>query len=325
MTEGNTPTFAQSGEQIGYVITHECNEESEVRQMKTTVQDVYTQWGSLFSDKRFMNLGLWDKSVYKEYHGVNFDFSTISDGPDINAQLHLYYMIRPLVQQQFFNQRLLEIGCGNGIGLKASAQLLKTNYALGIDLVQQHVNSARESFYKENELHYIQSDAENLPVGNNSFDIVTNIESSHLYPRIERFFSEVERVLAPGGYFCYADHNVPSRAQAVKFEAFLKKNPHLKVIQKSNITRRVQASIHSRIIANEERFYNLSLNLFGANSEQFHLNTLHLAYAMGLIFLPWWKIWFKRPELHYLAKAARKEKFWGKKYYFYYLVQKVEF
>ena len=54
------------------------------------------------------------------------------------------------------------------------------------------------------------------------------------------------------------------------------------------------------------------------------MNMLHLAYAMGLIFLPWWKIHFKQPELRYIAKAARKEKFWGKKYYFYYLIQKVE-
>ena len=324
MTDISAQTFRQSAEQIGFVMTHECYEDTEATLMKSKVQESYTLWGKLFSDNRFMNLGIWDKSLYKEYQGLDFDFSKISNTQDINSQLHLYYIIRPLIQRHFFGKRLLEIGCGNGLGLKAGSQLLKTSYALGIDLVHLHVNSASKSFYKKNELNYIQSDAETLPVANNDFDLVMNIESSHLYPRIERFFSEVERVLAPGGYFCYADHNTPTRAQAAKFEAFLKKTPHLKVIRKSNITKLIQASVHKRIIANENWFYNVSQSLFGADSQDFSMNMLHLAYAMGLIFLPWWRIRFKQPELRYIAKAARKEKFWGKKYYFYYLVQKIE-
>jgi SAM-dependent methyltransferase len=35
--------------------------------------------------------------------------------------------------------------------------------------------------------------------------VVINVESSHCYPHIDRFFAEVVRVLKPGGHFLYAD------------------------------------------------------------------------------------------------------------------------
>ena len=38
-----------------------------------------------------------------------------------------------------------------------------------------------------------------------SFDVVINIEASHLYDDRARFFAEVLRVLKPGGHFCYTD------------------------------------------------------------------------------------------------------------------------
>jgi SAM-dependent methyltransferase len=44
-----------------------------------------------------------------------------------------------------------------------------------------------------------------LPFGDASFDVVTNIESSHSYPNINTFYAEVFRVLTPGGYFLYTD------------------------------------------------------------------------------------------------------------------------
>ena len=47
--------------------------------------------------------------------------------------------------------------------------------------------------------------AEQLDLPEESFDVVINIEASHLYDDRGRFFAEVLRVLRPGGYFCYTD------------------------------------------------------------------------------------------------------------------------
>merc|ERR1712045_162299 len=44
-----------------------------------------------------------------------------------------------------------------------------------------------------------------LPFEDNSFDIVIDVESSHVYSDFPRFLKEVHRVLKPGGSFCWTD------------------------------------------------------------------------------------------------------------------------
>lgn len=317
-------TYIQAAKQIGFVMKHRYIDNSELKFIKKMIQGSYTTFGSSYPDNVFLNLGLWDEKIHREYTQLDFNFSKISEIQDIYSQLLLYFLIRPLIKMEFFNKKLLEIGCGNGLGVRASSELLKTDYALGVDLVNHLITNGHRNFYKEDAINYIQSDAEILPLANESFDIVTNLESSHLYPRIEYFFSEVERVLSVGGYFCYADHYYKHKDQANRFEAFLKQNGKLKIVQKLNITKLVQASLYKRLILNEDMYYNLAMS-FVDNDETKLLQELSIITAcFGLIFLPWWKIKFKNPKLQIIAKYARREKFWGKKYYFYYLVQKVK-
>lgn len=315
--------FIHNTQQIGFVITHHFLERSEVNLAKKIIQDSYTFWSNLVYDKSFLNWGICDKKVQQEFLKLQYDYRAIDNMHDVNSMLMVYYIVKPLIDENFFNKSLVDVGCGNGMGIKILSQLLHTKHALGIDLTHNLVLHGHHNFHLENSVNYIQTDAEQLPLENESVDIITNIESSHNYPRIEYFYSEVARILAPGGYFCYTDHDVPNKSQVEKLDAFLKKNPQLKLIKKQYISKMVQASIHQRVIKNEDWFYQMALNLLGKDSEDLAMEMLYLAYSMGLVFLPWWKIYFKRPELRYIAKAARNEKFWGKKKYFYYLIQKI--
>ena len=315
----NIQSYSEAARRLGVVLKQECFNSSEEQMVKSCIQESYDTWGNMIYDKAFLNWGLLDKKIQVEYQALNFNFSTLCKFQDINSQLLLYTLIRPLVKAHVFDKRLLDIGCGNGIGLKLGSNLLKAKYALGIDLVNKLVINATTNFSETDKVNYIQSDAENLALASESFDIITNLESSHLYPKIEHFFSEVERVLAPGGFFCYADIHLENKQQAERLEAFLKTRKNLKIVQKYDLTKMVQASIYQRLITNEDSFYKTALALFGDN---FRAEVPSLAGAMGLSFLPWWKRWFKHPDLKYVAKNARKDKYWGKKYFFYYLIQK---
>lgn len=323
MTE-ELKTYSQAANQLGQAVNANCTDSYEAQVIKKKVLESYNSWAHALYDKAFLNWGLWNKKIAREYENLNFNFSALCPYQNIHSQLLLYYLIRPLLNCSFFNKRLLEIGCGNGIGLKMSSSLLRTEYALGIDLVHKLVSNAENNFYSKGLVNYVQADAEALPLSDASFDIINNVESSHLYPRLEYFFSEVARVLAPGGYFCYADIHTDAKQQVKRLEKFIASRNDLQIIQKKNITRLVQASIYRRLIIGEKGFYQLAVSLFGSDPLVLKRELASLAHAMGISFLPWWKIWVKTEELRPIAKAARHDPYWGgKKLFFYYLIQKV--
>lgn len=320
----NLKTYSQAANQLGAAVSANCTNSSEAQIIKKQVLESYNSWAHSIYDRAFLNWGLWNKKIAREYKNLNFNFSALCPYQDIHSQLLLYYLIRPLFLRKFFNKRLLEIGCGNGIGLKMNSSLMRTEYALGIDLVYKLVSNAENNFYNKGQVNYVQADAESLPLSDSSFDIINNVESSHLYPRLEYFFAEVARVLAPGGYFCYADIHTDAKQQTQRLEKFIASRPDLKIIQKKNITGLVQASIYRRLIVNEKEFCQNAVSMFGSDPELFQRELASLAQAMGISFLPWWKIWVKTEELRPIAKAARHNPYWGgKKLFFYYLIQKV--
>ena len=318
-------TYSQAAKQLLLAVQTKCSDSHEAELIKKKVLESYTHWGNTVYEKAFLNWGLWDKKIAHEYEQLNFDFSALCPYQDIQSQLLLYSLIRPLFQLNLFNKRLLEIGCGNGIGLRMSSIIMQSSYAVGLDLVYKLVSNAKNNFYLEEQVNYVQSDAESLPFANNSFDILTNLESSHLYPRVDHFFSEVARVLTPGGFFCYADIYTGTKQQTEHLEQFINNRNDLTIVQKNNITREVQASIYRRLIIGEEGFYTMASALFGNDLDVLDSELPSLAYAMGLSFLPWWKrALAKTDKLESIIKAAPKNTFWdGKKIFFYYLIQKV--
>ena len=64
----------------------------------------------------------------------------------------------------------------------------------------------RDSWYSSQEnLSFKVGNAEDLPLENNSKDIIYNVESSHCYGNVEAFVKEVYRSLKAGGNFCWTD------------------------------------------------------------------------------------------------------------------------
>jgi len=58
-------------------------------------------------------------------------------------------------------------------------------------------------------LRFTVGNAEELPLGSETADLVLNVESLHTYDRPLRFVDEVFRVLRPGGAFVVADRGLP--------------------------------------------------------------------------------------------------------------------
>jgi SAM-dependent methyltransferase len=128
---------------------------------------------------------------------------------------------------------VLEVGSGRGGGASYLARYRKPARVTGVDFSPQAVVFCADRHKEVANLKFRVGDAETLPFDNASFDIVINVESSHCYGNVQRFFSEVCRVLRPGGWFLFADFREPQ--ELPKLQDALRAQPWTEV-EKEDIT-----------------------------------------------------------------------------------------
>jgi SAM-dependent methyltransferase len=139
---------------------------------------------------------------------LNYGFSSDPENSVIAANEPEFYCLRlyehTVRETPLEGRDVLEVSCGRGGGANFVSRTFKPQRYVGVDLSQENIKLARERAARDG-LTFTIGNAERLELTAASFDVVINIEASHLYESRGRFFAEVARVLKPGGYFCYTD------------------------------------------------------------------------------------------------------------------------
>jgi len=164
---------------------------------------------------------LWTKVLYEEvnrafaFKPVFMNLGFVEVGPETEPfelpeseepfRLFIQMYRHVLKSADLKDKDVLEIGCGAGGGAAFIARQYQPRSITAIDLLPVNIAGAEERGAIPG-LTFAVGDATSLQFADNSFDVVVNIESSHCYSSIEKFLSEVKRVLKPGGVFLYADH-----------------------------------------------------------------------------------------------------------------------
>lgn len=99
-------------------------------------------------------------------------------------------------------KRVLDVGCGRGGMVALMAETFGAR-ATGMDLSPEAIAFCRATH--AHGTRFEVGDSENMPFKERSFDVVTNVESSHTYPDLRAFYREVSRVLKRKGVFLYTD------------------------------------------------------------------------------------------------------------------------
>jgi arsenite methyltransferase len=103
---------------------------------------------------------------------------------------------------------VLDLGSGAGFDVfLASPRVGKTGKVIGIDITQEMLEKARENAKKAGytNVEFRKGDIENLPVEDNSIDVVISNCVINLAPDKEKVFSETYRVLKHGGRLMASD------------------------------------------------------------------------------------------------------------------------
>ncbi len=151
--------------------------------------------------------------------------------------LQMYHYLAAKIPME--GMQVLEVGSGRGGGAKHIASFFKPAYYTAMDLAQSAVDLASRIHILPN-LKFIQGNAEEIPITSNTMDVVVNVESCHAYGSVEKFLSQVKRVLKPGGHLLLVDFRSDNTID--KFKEQLR-NSGLELLEEEDISKNVITSI----------------------------------------------------------------------------------
>jgi arsenite methyltransferase len=144
----------------------------------------------------------------KEVYNIMTDDYSALDGYAEDADLGLgcglpteYAMIQP-------GDTVLDLGSGAGNDcFVARHEVGPTGRVLGIDFSSPMIKKARENAFKlgYNNVEFREGDIEDMPVIDNSVDVVVSNCVLNLLPDKSTIFKEIHRVLKPTGHFSISD------------------------------------------------------------------------------------------------------------------------
>ena len=154
--------------------------------MSDKIQDSYRQSQNIYDD--VLTRSTWWSRVYMDLFWGGVDDNEI-------ARKVLSYI------PDNFAGKLLDVPVGTGVFTAAKyARMLRADI-IGLDYSQDMLKQARVRFREERigNCRLIQGDVGALPFADSTFDIVLSMNGFHAFPDKEKAYSEVNRVLKPGG------------------------------------------------------------------------------------------------------------------------------
>jgi len=170
--------------------------------LKQIVKDKYADI-ALATDKNCCCCG--DKEV--DYSMMNLDYTKM-DGYVEEADLKLGCGIPTEHAGINKGNHLLDLGSGAGNDVFVARRIVGESGAVtGLDFTDAMLEKARKNNEKMGykNVEFVKGDIEQIPLADNSFDVVISNCVLNLVPDKEKAFSEIKRVLKSGGHFCVSD------------------------------------------------------------------------------------------------------------------------
>jgi phthiocerol/phenolphthiocerol synthesis type-I polyketide synthase E len=202
---------AQAGEldpeRVGLPVAAAAPDATEL-QGDTTAKATKASYREFYNDitRRLDQTGVGDASFFLNYGYISLNGEADESRFEVPERVFNRNSVRLAFEligdSELQGRRVLDVGCGRGGTVALMAGTLGAK-AVGVDLSPEAVAFCRKTH--QHGTRFEVGDSENLPFKNRSFEVVTNLESSHTYPNLRAFFAEVSRVLKKKGKFLYTD------------------------------------------------------------------------------------------------------------------------
>jgi len=161
-----------------------------------------------FTARRYDHITDWTQMNYGYAEGPG-DGHTIALKPEEEHERYCHQLYYRAVQgMNLPGKDVVEVSCGRGGGAAFIHRHLQPRTMTAIDIAAAAIKFCRR-VHRAPELRFVQGEAEELPLFDESADVLINVEASFCYEDLDQFFREAHRVLRPGGYFCYTDLQAP--------------------------------------------------------------------------------------------------------------------
>ena len=121
-------------------------------------------------------------------------------------------------------EKVVDLGCGAGRNVGELVKKYPNAHVTGVDYSALSVEKAKE--YNRNNLaagHCTiqQGDVSALKLPEDTFELATAFETIYFWPGLEKCFTQVARVLKPGGIFMICNESDGTDAAGLKFEKII--------------------------------------------------------------------------------------------------------
>jgi ubiquinone/menaquinone biosynthesis C-methylase UbiE len=172
-------------------------------EIKQAVKDKYAE----IAVKSTCGCGCKSTPVEKDYVVMQDDYSG-QPGYDSDADLQLGCGIPTKFADIDKGDTVVDLGSGAGNDVFVARALTGTEgRVIGIDMTEEMIQKANRNNAKNGygNVEFKMGEIENIPLDDNTADVVISNCVLNLVPDKEKAFSEILRILKPGGHFCVSD------------------------------------------------------------------------------------------------------------------------
>lgn len=184
------------------------NNTMKAEDLKLVVKEKY---GEIASQTREQNqpscCGSTECCDHMDYSIFSDDY-TMLEGYNVEADLGLGCGLPTQYAGIRKGNHVLDLGSGAGNDCFVARTLVgEEGTVTGIDFTNAMLEKANKNLKKTQfkNIKFIKGDIEDMPLADNSFDVVISNCVLNLVPDKQKAFKEIYRVLKPGGHFCISD------------------------------------------------------------------------------------------------------------------------